>query len=114
MYYSLEKYEIGCMPYGTGFTYYFSPFLRAKCQNSEMSLSEFPCFIVYAARDIRSIPDTMWRYYMVSSILLERQQQDVRSSLWLFYKAPDVPVNTMTALAVEVGESTLHYSDVFE
>ena len=30
----------------------------AKCQNSEMSLSEFPCFIVYAARDIPSIYDT--------------------------------------------------------
>ena len=49
------------------FTYNFSPFLRAKCQNSEMSLSEFPCFIVYAARDIRSIPDTMWRYYRLSN-----------------------------------------------
>ena len=33
----------------------------------------------------------------LSSILLERQQHDVRSSIWLYYKAPDVPVNTMTA-----------------
>ena len=33
----------------------------------------------------------------------------MRSSIWLYYKAPDVPVNTITALAVEVGESTLHY-----
>ena len=46
----------------------------------------------------------------LTSILLERQQQDLRSSIWLYYKAPDVPVNTMTALAVEVGESTLHYN----
>ena len=27
----------------------------------------------------------------LTSILLERQQQDVRSSIWLYYKAPDVP-----------------------
>ena len=33
----------------------------------------------------------------LTSILLERQQQDVRSSIWLYHKAPDVPVNTMTA-----------------
>ena len=51
----------------------------------------------------------------LTSILLERQQQDLRSSIWLYYKAPDVPVNTMTALAVEVGESTLlPFESVFE
>ena len=33
----------------------------------------------------------------LTSILPERQQHDLHSSIWLYYKAPDVPVNTMTA-----------------
>ena len=42
------------------------------------------------------------------------KRQPYCHSSYIELSAPDVPVNTMTALAVEVGESTLHYSDVLE
>ena len=93
-----KKYEIGCMDL---VHILLSPFLRAKCQIAKCHFLNFPAssFMprVTYVQYLTPCGVTTGSVTRLTSMLLERQQQDVRSSIWLYYKAPDVPVNTMTA-----------------